>query len=484
MLKQPEKEVERLLQTLLPQTRWAGKVYSVGGFVRDDLLGIVSKDLDVVVEQLGGAENLARFLHQTFPNQVSQAHQLGATYPIWHLRFKSNIDFDSQLYLTEGAEVDFADTQKESFPDPTTRQRITQFGTIEEDIARRDFTVNMLLRDLTTAGIVDYTKTGLEDLNCGILRGHPHVDISKIFSDDPLRMIRLIRFHAKYGWKIDELTFRKAQENASRISIISGERIRDELIKIMEIGKLASAIQMMDEMQILKFILPEIDAMKGVQQDIYYHSEGDVYIHTLMAVEKSKPTVIAQLSALLHDIGKPATQTIHPIEGKPPRIKFLQHDEVGAQMCEVVMRRLKFENAVIEKIKKMILFHLRAHTSTEWSSKAVRKFVRDCDEDLEDILHLTEVDGLSSHGPEGHPKPNLIPELRDRIKKLSAVAIRKKTVLNGHEIMQLLNIQGKQIGQAIQLLQEIEDDWATQHHQEIPKETAAKLLKQEFSRLS
>lgn len=220
-------------------------------------------------------------------------------------------------------------------------------------------------------------------------------------------------------FNINKLSDAQALQYASHIAHSSGELIRDNLIAIMEQGELASAIRLMDEIRLLPFILPEISALHDVEQDIYYHFEGDVFIHTLLVVEKAKPTVASQLAALLHDIGKPATQSIHPIENKPARIKFIMHEKVGAQKCVDVMKRLKFDDSLIAKIQKMILFHLRAHTAKEWSTKALRKFIRDCGDDLDDILHLTEIDGLSSLGPDGNPKENIIPRLREQIIALS-----------------------------------------------------------------
>lgn len=481
----PEKEVERLIRAVLfgTLTDFQGKVFSVGGFVRDDVLGIPSKDLDIVVEMERGAESFSKALHAMFKESVSQAHQLGASYPIWHLSFKGDVRFDDELFQTTGAEVDFADTQVEMFPDAESRQRNTKFGTIEQDIERRDFTVNMLLRDLTSGKLRDLTGVSKQDIELGILRGHPSVSLDKIFSDDPLRMIRLIRFHAKFGWRLGSGVLECVERNAERIKIISGERIRDELIKIMEYGKLALAIRMMSETGLLKYVIPEVAAMHGVEQDVYHHSEGDVFVHTMLLVEKAKPTVIAQLSALLHDVGKPACQEVFPQDGAPPRIKFLKHEDVGAELAEHILRRLKFEIVVIEKIKKMIQFHLRAHFSPEWSSKAVRKFVRECGDDLEDILHLTEIDGMSSHGPDGKVKENCIPALRERIKSLSVVPVQKKTILNGDDIMELLKLTpGPQIRKAMTMLQDIEDEFAVTMGKPPTREQAQALLQADWQK--
>lgn len=461
-----EKEVENLIRVLLSNPIGADfkdRVFSVGGFVRDDVLGIESKDLDIVVEIEQGAEKLAQFLHSLFPRQISKAHQLGAHYPIWHLHFKDDIEYQNIIFKTCGSRVDFADTQIEMFPDENSRQRVSSFGNLNQDIQRRDFTVNMLLRSLTTGELLDLSGVSLQDIQNGILRGHPDVSLDKIFKDDPLRMLRLIRFQAQFNWMIPEDVLECVQRNASRMQIVSSERINTELTKIMNFGKIAQAIKLMDQCDLLKHIFPEVFFLKGVEQDIYYHSEGDVFIHTLLVAEKAQANVISQLSALLHDIGKPDCQTYHPQENsKPPRIKFLKHEVVGAKIAESMLRKLKFDLDTIAKVKKIILFHLRALTSLEWSDKALRKFIRDCGEELESILHMSEIDILSSFGPNGEEKENIIPQLRERIKKTSLIPVQQKTILNGNDIIKLLGISGVQIKFALELLQEIEDEYAVE----------------------
>lgn len=465
-MKNPEKEVENLIQALLGSTLavdFKNKIFSVGGFVRDEVLGIASHDLDIVIELPNGAEKFSKLFSSLFPQKISQAYQMGAHYPIWHLHFKDDIQFEGKTFLTAQAEVDFADTQVEMFPDAKSRQRISSFGTLEQDIERRDFTVNMLLRDLTTGELKDLTGVSLQDIQKGYLRGHPQIDLNKIFIDDPLRMLRLIRFQARFSWSVATETLECIRQNADRIQIVSAERINIELTKIMEVGKLAEAVKMMDSTGLLVYIFPEVAEMKIVEQDIYHHSEGSVYIHTLLLLQKARPTVVAQLAALLHDVGKKSCQTYVPqSDGAPPRIRFLNHENVGAVMSEKILRRLKFDLDTIKKVKKLIQFHLRAFTSKEWTDKAVRKFIRDCGDDLEDVLHLTEIDGLSSFGPNGQPKENVIPALRERIKKVQLIPINKKAILTGDEVMMLLKIKGPEVKEALNLLQEIEDELAVE----------------------
>lgn len=481
MQKTPEQAVEDLLCALVKQLpEFQNKVYSIGGFVRDKFLNVESKDLDIVVTEKDGAEKFAKFLNEKLPNAVTTPYRLGESYPIWHLTFKNDVVFENKIYLTADAGLDIVDSQKECFPDPESRQRITVFGTFEEDIERRDFTVNMLAYDLTNEKVVDASGTGINDIKNKIIRFHPKVSGDKVFSDDPLRMIRALRFHCKYGFAIDPETLDAIKRNAERINIISGERIRDELTKIMLLGKLAEAIRMMDTLDLLRHILPEIKACQGVEQDVYYHSEGDVYVHTLMVVEKTKPTIVSQLAALLHDIGKPSTQTYKPQpDNAPPRISFKRHEDVSSEMTEVVMQRLKFDLDTIRKVRKIIEYHLKGHTADEWSNGAVRRFIRSCGDELEDILHITDCDSQSSHG---HWVKNHIPDLRERIKTVSAIPIKKKTILNGHEIMQLLSIKpGKEVGVATDFLLYLEDEHAVTHNREMTKEEAAALLKEKYS---
>jgi poly(A) polymerase len=450
-----EKEVENLLISLLPTTKFAGLVFSVGGFVRDEVLGLDSKDLDLVVEMDGGAKDLCHFIHSTFPSAVSTPYNLGAAYPIWKISFTGNVSVGERMYLTEGAEVDVADTQSECFPDADTRQRVTVFGSLEDDLRRRDFTVNSLLRDLSTGEIVDQCG-GMDDLLVNkTLRTHPAVSPDKTFSDDPLRMVRMVRFCVKYGLQPDAKTMESVMANAARLSIVSSERIRDELIKIMLLGKLAEAVVLFKQTGLLAVFLPEVLAMDGVEQDKIYHSEGCVLTHTMLLVEKAHPTVVAQLSALLHDVGKPATQLF---DGN--RIKFPRHEVISTEMTEVILNRLKFDYQTIARVKVVITNHLRPHFSKGWTVKAVRSFIRDIGDSMEDVLHNAEIDQLSSFGPDGKCGENLIPALRIRIAETST-GVRKKPLLSGETIMAAFSLpRGPAVGVALRRSQEIEDELA------------------------
>ncbi len=470
-----ELEVERLLLDIIKTSPFAGKVYSVGGFVRDEMLGKQSKDLDLVVEMKNGAELLANWIHDNFPDQTSRPHQLGAGYPIWHIAFKEDVIHDGKEYKTAGGEIDIADTQKESFPDPTTRQRVTEFGTISDDVQRRDFTVNMLLKDLSKDEIVDLTGVSKNDLQKGILRGHPEVSLDKMFSDDPLRMMRLIRFQVKYGWDVPLSVIKAIKKNKDKIEIISWERIQDELKKMMALGKTAEAIRLMKACGLLEKILPEIYGLIGVKQDKRHHEEGDVYKHTLKVLSNAKPTIEHQLAALLHDIGKPQTQEI-----LQDKISFFGHAEVGAEIAEAMLKRLRFDNKVVEKMKTLVRNHMRPHLlGAEASEKALRALIRDVGQELiMELTDLAEADTLGSL-----PVKNYVPKLREKINKSFETPILKKPILNGNEIAETLNVKpGKIIGEATKFLLELEDEYV-ENKQEFTKEVAKQeLLKWKLSR--
>jgi putative nucleotidyltransferase with HDIG domain len=472
-----EKEVERLLKSLLKGTPFAGKAFATGGYVRDEVMGLDAKDLDIAVEMRNGSEKITKFIYRKFPSgQISRPRQMGAAYPIWQITFKDNVEFDGETYRTKGAVIEFADTQTESFPDPESRQRVVEYGDLKQDVERRDFTVNMLMKDLSTGEVRDLTGTSINDIKKGILRGHPGVDFNKILRDDPLRMMRLIRFQAKYGWKVPLSVLKIVKRNAGRIKAVSGERIRDELIKVMKLGKLAQAIKMMKVVGLLKYVFPEIEAMKGVEheQSRGVHQEGDVLKHTLLVLKSAKPGVANQLAALLHDVGKPRTQ--ETIEGL---IRFIGHEKVSGEIAEAVMRRLKFEKKDIKAVRRMVENHMRPHglARNDVGPKALRKFVRNVGEELVDaVLDLAEADSLGNL-----PPVNEIPRLREMIEEATKDApVSAKPPLDGNEVQRLLGIKpGRQVGEAMKFLLDKMDEYAAKGRK-LTKPIAEKLLLERF----
>jgi len=485
-----EKEVERLLKAFLPGTMFSGRVHSVGGYNRDELLGLEAKDLDLVVElpsEKGkqmpeGAKKFTHFVWQSFPQAIHKPFQTGAAYPIWQMVFDGDVEFNGEVYKTKGASIDVADTMKETFPDPTTRQRQTQWGTLQEDVERRDFTVNSLLKDMTTGEFIDLTGVSVTDIKKGILRGNPMVDMDDIFTNDPLRMIRLVRFQAKYGWDVPISVLKSVKRNAERIQIVSAERIMAELEKVMKLGKLAQAIKMMKAIGLLKYVMPEVHALHGVKQSPDHHLEGDCFAHTMLVLKGAPPTIEGQLAALLHDIGKPKSQEI-----LEDGIHFHGHDEVGAGIAEAMLHRLKFDKETISRVVTMVRSHMRPYHLIDSSEKALRKFIRDLGEEMSDaVVSLADADEAASLGP-------LVPhgsikKLQERLRQVkeSPIKVQGKPVLDGHEIMKLLGIGPKdrsrmpEIGKAQKFLLELADDWASLGKELTPADAISELKNQTF----
>jgi len=468
---QAEKEVENLLLVLLKNTKFSGKTHAVGGYVRDQYLGKESHDLDVVVEIQDGAKQLTHYLKSLFPNSITTPYNLGA-YPIWEITFEDNTIYQNITYKTEGAVIQFADTMKESFPDPNSRQRNVEYATLREDIDRRDFTVNSLLKDLTTGEIKDLTNTSKNDIEKGILRSNPGINPDEIFNADPLRMIRLIRFYCKFNWTIPIYMLKSVKRQSARIKIVSNERIIEELKKIAELGKLAQAIKLMKATNLLQYILPEIQILAQTQQSPKHHEEGNVLIHTLAVLKHAPATIEGQFAALLHDVGKPATFKIIKNE-----ITFRGHEDIGAEIAQEALHRLKLDTLTSQKIVTMVHHHMRPVfiSNDRTSNKALRRFIRDVGEDLvNDILDLAEADALGST-----PVDNYVPELRERLKTVKQSPIRpsSKPVLTGNEVMEILNVKpGKIVGEANKFLLDVQDEYAEQN-KELTKQEAEYLLK-------
>lgn len=468
------KEVEKFLSAFLKGTIFDGKAYAVGGYVRDEYLGLDPKDLDIVVDLEKGSEKIVKFIFSQLGREtVTTPVQMG-NYPIWQITFRDNVKHEGIEYEVNEAVVEFAVPMKESYPDDSSRQRNVEVGTLEDDVRRRDFTVNMLYKDITNDQIIDLSGTSKFDIDNKILRSHPGVSSDNMFNDDPLRMLRLIRFSCKFGWTIPEEMMEAVRRNAQRIDIVSQERIMEELKKVMLMGKLKEAIVFMDETNLLPLLLPEISDLKDIQQDERHHPEGDVFQHTLLVLDNAKPTVEAQMAALLHDVGKVDTYT-----EDEKGIHFYGHDDSGAKKSREILKRLRFDGDTINEISDMIELHMRPHRMDVSSSKAIRKFIRDAGDNLDNVLDLAEADQL---GREGVSKAD-IPDLRERIRtmKISTPAVTDKTVLTGEEIMELLGIAaGRKVGEVKKFLIDIQDDYAINGN-ELSKGDAKEAVLDKFS---
>jgi poly(A) polymerase len=258
-----------------------------------------------------------------------------------------------------------------------------------EDVERRDFTINGLLMDPMSDELLDFVG-GRADLEAHVVRAIG--DPERRFTEDKLRMLRAVRFAARFGYAIDPATFRAIQKLASQIHQVSAERIRDELTKMLTEGHARQAFLLLDESGLLREVLPEISAMKGVEQPPQYHPEGDVFVHTLLLLENLPHPCAPTLAwgALLHDVGKPPTFRV-----APDRIRFDGHVEVGVKMGEALCRRLRFSNDDTEQILALIDNHMRFAHVLQMKESTLKKFLRM--PQFDEHLELHRLDCQASH---------------------------------------------------------------------------------------
>src|SRR5207302_3019090 len=238
------------------------------------------------------------------------------------------------------------------------------------DVQRRDFTINGLLLDPVTQEVFDYVG-GRKDLELGTIRtiGSPH----DRFTEDKLRMLRAVRFAARFGYTIESATLAEIKVLAPEIHQVSNERIRDEILKMLTEGRARRAFELLDETGLLEQVLPEIKRMQGVQQPPQFHPEGDVWVHTLMLLEGLQPdcSKTLALGVLLHDVGKPPTFRV-----APDRIRFDQHAEVGTRMAEEICRRLRFPNEITEQVSALVANHMRFGDVKKMKESTLKRFIR------------------------------------------------------------------------------------------------------------
>jgi poly(A) polymerase len=258
-----------------------------------------------------------------------------------------------------------------------------------EDVVRRDFTINGMMLDPETGEVLDFVG-GRRDLEAGIIRAIGDAELR--FAEDKLRMLRAVRFAARFEYEIAADTLRAIQRLAGEIQVVSRERVRDELTKMLIEGQARRAFLLLDDSGLLKEVLPEISAMKGVEQPPEFHPEGDVFVHTLLLLEnlpnRCPPTLA--WGALLHDVGKPATFRV-----APDRIRFDNHVDVGVKIAEEICERLRFSNDDMKQVLALVDNHMRFSHATRMKESTLKKFLRM--PGFDEHLALHRADSLASH---------------------------------------------------------------------------------------
>jgi poly(A) polymerase len=418
----------------------------VGGPVRDAVLGKLVKDLDLTTNAK--------------PEEIQKCLK-GWADSIWDVGIK---------FGTVGAKVkdyvfEITTYRTEQYED-TSRKPSVEFGkTLEEDLARRDFTINAMALRLPNFELVDIYN-GLTDLNNKILR--TPLDAQTSFSEDPLRMLRAARFMSKLDLKPQADLVEAMKTLAERLKIVSMERINDEFNKLLLTDKPRPGIELLVETGVAEHFLPELPALK-LEIDEHHHHK-DVYQHSLTVLDqvidletKHQPQIEADLvlriAALLHDIGKPKTRKF---EGEG-RVSFHHHEVVGARLAKKRLEKLRYSNEIIEQVCLLIELHLRFHGygDGKWTDSAVRRYVRDAEEQLIRLHKLTRADCTTRNDAKAEKLRNAYNDLEQRIVELSKQEELKsmRPELDGAEIMKVLNIKpGPEVGKAYQFLLDLRLD--------------------------
>jgi poly(A) polymerase len=291
-----------------------------------------------------------------------------------------------------------------------------------EDVARRDFTINGMMLDPLSGEVLDFVG-GRKDLEAGVIRAIG--DPERRFAEDKLRMLRAVRFAARFEYEIEAKTLAAIQHLAHEIQVVSRERIRDELTKMLTGRHAHRAFLLLDECGLLKEVLPEISKMKGVQQPPEFHPEGDVFVHTLLLLENLPhpcPPTLAW-GALLHDVGKPATFRV-----APDRIRFDNHVDVGVKIAEEICDRLRFSNSDTAQVLALVDNHMRFGHATRMNQSTLKKFLRL--PGFDEHLALHRADSLSSHR-------NLSTHefLRQKIAEIPPAKIRPVPLVTGDDLI-------------------------------------------------
>jgi len=440
-------ELDRVAPALDPLGKLFGgaghELALVGGPVRDAMLGRAHNDLD--------------FATSAHPDETERLLG-GWADALWTM----GRDFGT-IGCRKGPWVVEVTTYRSESYDPASRKPLVDFGdSLEGDLGRRDFTVNAMAVALPGRGFVD-PYGGVVDLAHRLLRTPGRPEDS--FSDDPLRMLRAARFAAQLGFTVDPPVVEAMTAMAARISIISAERIRDELVKLVLAPYPRAGLTLLVETGLAELVLPELPAL-ALERD-EHHRHKDVYQHTLTVLEQSidlekrlgGPDFVSRFSALMHDIGKPRTRK-YLEDGS---VTFHHHDVVGAKMTRKRMQQLRFSTEMTDAVVKLVELHLRFHGygEGEWTDSAVRRYVRDAGDLLERLHVLTRADCTTRNQRKADRLRRVYDELEARIARLSEeeelAAIRPD--LDGTQIMEILDIPpGPEVGKAYRFLLDLRLD--------------------------
>lgn len=403
-------------------TPWEGQLWLVGGAVRDSLLGTEERmDFDIVLE--GDALAAAALISE----------KLAVAPPVTYARF------GTAMVQIDGVEIEFAQARTESYAAESRKPSVSP-ATLRDDAFRRDFTVNALMVNLHSGKLWDPLGTGLPDLTAKVLRTPK--DPRTTFSDDPLRMMRAVRFRWKLGFAYAAGLEDAIRDEAHRLEVVSLDRIREEFVKMLLGAHPDRALQDLLDLRLLEEFAPELAAMRGVNQGRWH--DADVWDHTLRVVTNLRPprSVTLVLAALLHDVAKPRTRCLDA-KGE---VRFFGHEVMGAAMAEEMLRRLKFANHDIEPVVLLVRNHMRLGSFTNFTDAAARRLIRDLGDQLGNLLDLVEADAAAL-------RPGVrVLDLQPVRRRIEAIAVetpahRLESPLDGEAIMRITGLgPGREVG--------------------------------------
>jgi poly(A) polymerase len=434
------KTKELLKSVDLVATKMGMEVYVVGGFIRDLLLGIEVKDIDFVV--IGNAITLIK----EYCRKHKTSHLV--LYP----------KFGTCMIEYKGYKLEFATAREESYLSTSRKPKIKN-ANLYSDLSRRDFTINTIAMNIHSEryGTIVDPYLGQNDIQKKIIK--TPLNPITTFSDDPLRMMRAVRFATRLSFDIEKNTLNAIKSVANRMKIVSQERITDEFNKILTADKPSLGLKLLDECNLLKIFLPDLVKTKGIEQRNDFHHK-DVFYHTLQVLDQvQSPNIDAKLklrlAALFHDVGKPQTKQFNQKIGWT----FHGHDFVGEKMAESILQKLKYSKEIINYVKKLVRLHLRpmALVSNDVTDSAIRRLIVTAGDAFNDLMTLCRAD-ITSKNPikikqylKNYKiviKKAKIVEEKDRLKAF-------KSPVDGKEIMQLFQLNpGPQIGKIKKIIEE------------------------------
>lgn len=413
------------------------RLYLVGGVVRDLLGGRDLGDRDIDLTTDARPDQIKALVADHVDALWTQGERfgtIGAKVGEWTVEITTH---RADVYL------------------PESRKPEVRFSTeVEADLSRRDFTVNAMALVLPELELID-PFDGAADLAAGRLRTplEPH----ESFSDDPLRMLRAARFVAGYRLAPSAELVRAVTEMGDRLAIVSAERIRDEMDKLLVVDDPSDGLWFLVETGLADEFLPELVQMRLEQDPIHHHK--DVLAHTIAVVANTKPDRLVRLAALFHDVGKPKTRSFGP-----NGVMFHHHEVVGARMTKDRMTALRYPNDDVAVVTRLVRLHLRFHgygTGTGWTDSAVRRFVRDADDQLERLIELTRCDCTTRNQRKAEMLARRMDDLVERIAVLEAEEQVKsiRPDLDGRQVMDHLGLApGREVGEALDMLLELRLD--------------------------